>query len=538
MTIPTDIAHAPDRKKLLRHLPLLFVLLYFGWHFDGVLFMTDGVADPDGFYNARYAQMLPERGLSRSFPWMHFTQLNDSFSDPYFLYHLILAPACRACEEPLVGAKIMSNVFLLALLAVFYFLLVRWRVPWPLFWMALLPICSSTYLERMLSVRAIVFSSSIMLLGAYFVVRRAFWPCFAVGFIYAWSYSFPLALVLIAVGSEAGRFWASGERTNIWRMPLAALSGVFAGLALNPYSPNSMNFLGTIARIAAGAGGLNREKIEIPNELIGLRFMDLVTFMPGFTLLFCLALAGALLLRTRCVRNRVLSPESGAILAVAGAWFVAMFVFIRMVEYAAPFSVLACALVGRDLFTAPAGEIGFLNLQAGTPSRLQSMLLLAPALFFFHAATASNCNQAKILDAAQRPYFDSDESWRDGRLFGKAAEWLKKNQKPKSVVLNMYFDDFAELFYDAPEFYFVSGMDPRLLFEHSPEKARVMEDMRTQKVPFDFARLGTMFDCDYLVLRRQRAQQFKQLQCELPPDRRVLPPAYEDGTALIYALRK
>src|SRR5437588_2642818 len=121
----------------LAHLPLVLLLLYFTVIFHDILFTTEGAFDRDAFFHSRYSQMLPERGLSRQFPWMQFTAWKDKFADKDFLYHVILAPFCRDSAEPLPGAKWATLLLSLSGLVLFYALLVHLRAPWPLFWVAL-----------------------------------------------------------------------------------------------------------------------------------------------------------------------------------------------------------------------------------------------------------------------------------------------------------------------------------------------------------------------------------------------------------------
>ena len=70
---------------------------------------TPHLVDRDSLYHARYAQLLPERGLSREFPWTQESVWRDAFSDKEFLFHALLVPFCRG-EDPAAGAKVAAWV--------------------------------------------------------------------------------------------------------------------------------------------------------------------------------------------------------------------------------------------------------------------------------------------------------------------------------------------------------------------------------------------------------------------------------------------
>ena len=70
---------------------------------------TPHLVDRDSLYHARYAQLLPERGLARDFPWTQESVWRDRFSDKEFLFHILLVPFCRG-DDPAPGAKIAGHL--------------------------------------------------------------------------------------------------------------------------------------------------------------------------------------------------------------------------------------------------------------------------------------------------------------------------------------------------------------------------------------------------------------------------------------------
>jgi len=545
-------------SRARKHLPLLLVLLYFGTVFHGVLFMTQGAYERDAFFHARYAQLLPERGLSREFRWMQFTAWKDAFCDKDFLYHVILAPFAGLWPEALDGAKVGALLLALAALASVYMVLCRLKAPWPLLWVFLLAVGSGLFLIRLLMVRSHVLSITLMIWALYAILRGRFWPCFGVAFAYAWSYSFPLAMLLTAVAAELGRWVVAkpaftaedaegakgkprettaylfvsipsaflcvlrGEKSVLVpRSVLATALGLGAGLLFHPYSPNTLRTLWLLLNVsAAGAAG---SPVEIGSEFGRMDLASLVLALPGLLLALALAILGAVLLLRRQAQGRSLSAESAAALGAALAWFASIFVFSRLVEYFAPLLVIAAALVARDW------SGGGLPFRAARPEQRSRVLafMLGCALFI------AGLHQLAFLEVRARAhdtlrYFPSAEAWYRGRYFDGAAEWMKEHLQPQATVINFHWDDFPELFYSAPFQNYIVGLDPTLLRLQYPEKMAALEAMRTQAAPLDFGKLGRLFGSEYVIMRRYRAEAYRVLKD------RVILPVYEDATAVIY----
>ena len=509
-------------KRMLRHLPFILALLYFGAVIDGLLFSTAGVFERDGFFHARYAQMLPERGLSRQFYWMQYTDWKEHFCDKDFLYHVALLPFCAGATEPLDGAKFATLMLNLAMLCGFYALLLRLRVPWPLFWLCLLPVGSAMFLNRMLMLRSHVLSVPLMILACSVILRRRFWPCAIVGFIYAWSYSFPLAMLITALCAEAGCVLAQ-RRFERPRAVAGTLLGVAAGLLIHPYSPNTFAMLGALLKIAAS--GATGGKLALGSEFLGQDLMTLLTAVSAPFAAFLAALIGALALWAGKVEKRTLSLESASMGCVALGWFAGMFIFSRLVEYFVPVALLFAGLVLRDLIEGRAEN-------AGSKKQNSAGFLCAASMSVLVLACCQWWS-LKLIRATQfstRGFYSSLEAWERGRYFDGAAKWMKQNIAAGATVVNFHWDDFPELFYSAPEYYYLVGLDPTLMQIPYPERAAMLEEMRTQKRPLDFKSLQKAFQSNYVIMRRYRAAQFPELQSG------SIKPVFADKEAVIYRL--
>lgn len=516
---------------------LVLLLLYFGLVYRGTIFMTEGVnAERDGFYHARYAQLLPERGLSREFRWMQFTAWRDHFCDKDTLYHLYLAPFCRDAAEPLPGAKDATVLLLLAALAALYFVLRKWQAPFALIWVAFLAVGSAHFIDRMLMVRSHGLSVVLMLLAMHVILKRRFWPCFLMAGIYAWSYSVPLAMLIAALAIEFGRFMLERDWKAAARMPLATALGLFAGLALHPYSPNSLASAWMILKIAWS--GATRSEVELGSEFQHLTFDSAFTVSLGTSAVTLFAVAGAVALAAGVFKNRKLSAETAGVVCAAAAWFAAMFVFfMRFIEYAAPLGCLAAGFVARDML-GPLPPFWKLKDSARLAA-LAACGALVMILTGLHAFTAKVVEGVAIT---QMPKFKkpggSDEEhyrlWKRGRYFDGAAAWMKQNLPPQTLVANFYWDEFPELFYAAPEMNYLAGLDPTIMRLAYPEKALALESMRTKKEPLSLDKIGALFNADYVIFVKSRASQFDALKTDAARARIV----FSDDLAVIYTTRE
>lgn len=536
-------AGAPRRP--LWELALLGVmLLYFGYVYRGTMFLTEGVnKERDGFYHARYSQMVPERGLSREFRWMQFTSWRDEFCDKDFLYHVFLAPFCSDAKEPLPGAKYATVLLLLAALGALYFVLRAWRAPFALVWVALLAVGSADFLDRMMMVRSHCLSVVLMIVCTHVILKRRWWPCCALAFIYAWSYSSPIAMLIAACAIEFGRFLIERDWRAAVRMPAATFLGLIAGLAIHPYTPHSLTSMWMFFHIIWS--GQTGSPVELGSEFRHLTLDSAFTVSIGTTAATLFACIGAVILffsrkdakEQRTQSGGGLSSETAGVVMLAAAWFVSIFVsFQRFIEYAAPLGCLAGGLVLRDLLAdlPPLAQLKEMRRTAVLAACGAAVMVLT-ALHAYTAHEVALVELAQLQKYAKKdePRDESIKRWYRGRFFDGAAEFMRKNFAPQSLVVNFHWDDFPELYYAAPEMNYLVGLDPTFMRLKYPEKAEALEAMRTKKAPFSFQKLREMFGADYVIFVKRRAAMYDELKTD-QARARIL---FSDDGAVIYSLK-
>jgi hypothetical protein len=481
------------------------LLLYAAALYGGTALTQAGLFERDGYYHARLAQLVPERGLSRSFPWTQVSTWRDRYCDKEVLYHLAMAPFAQLGPEPILGARLFSVLLSVAVLAVLFLVLRAHGVPWPAYFTALTLASGGLFVARLGMIRSHVLSMGLLLVGLHLVLQRRWRAVLALSFVYAWSYTVPFVLVMTAAPVALGVWLGKGGLD--WRSVLAAGLGALLGLAIHPYSPLTLETFLTILQIVRmGLAGADRSGVELGNEIYPYPLKVYFNIYP------LVLLGAAALAVTVAWRWRELRAETKGLALGAAFWFGLTMVSARFTEYLVLLLAAAVAFAARDL-TRPGTALT--TWLSGAAWRRPGALVAALGLLVgFHAGALS------FYRVYQGPYAPA-------RFFDGAAAYMARNLAEGETVINLYWDDFPDLFYAAPRQRFLWGLDPVFTVRFDEEKALLLERSRRQQRPLDGAALAQAFGSRYLILRASRAAQFTELK--RPPFREV----YRDDAAVL-----
>ncbi|MCZ7649184.1 MAG: glycosyltransferase [Planctomycetota bacterium] len=487
------------------------LLLYAAALFAQMQFGAHGLYERDGYFHARFAQQFPSFGLTRQFPWTQFSTWKDQFADKEFLFHLLMVPFARLAAEPLTGAKTFILCLDLAVCAALWQVLRRTGVRGAVCFAALLLCMGGPFLIRIAMIRSHVLSILLTLVGVHFLLRRDWKWTGLVGFAFAWSYTVPLVLALIAAPFAVGR-WIGGERFD-WRCPAAALGGALLGMAVHPYTPLTLEVLRTIAEILfMGAQGKASAALELGKEIYPYSTRSFLLAFPLLTLLLlALPLAGWRL-------GKRAKPETLGALAAALAWIAMTLVFSRFMEYAVPLFVVALALLARDALEGFDLREEFVRKHPWAARAVGAGLLLALAGFHIQGVLFALDSMRELPPAR----------------FKKASEWMAAHLDPGETVVNLWWDDFPELYYDGYRQHYLVGLDPTFMQRRDRQEgtdcARLLEEIRTRRRPLDGPLLARTFGARYMILRAEVAGAYPELTD------RTWGYVYKDDWAAIYAL--
>ncbi|MBI3830763.1 MAG: hypothetical protein HY291_14680 [Planctomycetes bacterium] len=535
---PSAPSPAP-RSRRWEWLAVAVFFVYLGVFFGRAQIGSPGLVERDGYFHARFAQMLPELGLTRHFPWTEYSTWKDRFCDKEFLFHAVLVPFAFDQDEPLNGVRWGIWTLTLAIFAVLYGVLRGLKVRWPLLFLALLLCTSHPFLGRIVMIRSHVLSISLLLLGMYFLARKNWKAVLILGFVYAWSYTVPFVLLMTAAPFVAGR-WSAGGGLD-WKSAVAAGAGATLGLAIHPYAPHTFESILTyIDVIRSGAQGVN-EALELGQEIYPYHTRDFFLALPllaGSVLFLCPAgwwarkkwFVAALVvsalwllmmltapasmhtkafLKERWHINLALlafcasgwrfgkkiTPEALGALWAALFWFAMTMAFSRFMEYAVPLAALALALLARDLLAGLDFKRDLLDRFPVPAWSLSILGALGLAALFANSAYTFSCAAYDL----------------PGNNFRKASQWLDAHVEPGETVVNLWWDDFPELYYYSRKMHYLVGLDPTYMQRYAPEKLHVLETMRRRGMPMNGPLLAKTFNARYMIMRGSAAITYPEM---------------------------
>ncbi|MEI7512563.1 MAG: hypothetical protein WCK01_03845 [Candidatus Uhrbacteria bacterium] len=412
-------------------------------------------SDPDGFYHAKMALLVAERGPIQSFPWLNLTTLGQHFADQHFLYHVALIPFVKLFGG-LWGTQIAAVFFSALFVTVFYLVLRALRAPAPWIWTALLLVLPHV-LFRLTWAKATPLALVCFALGMMCLIRRKPWLAFGIGVIYSLMHGGWVLLigcqVLFLFGKWVTEHMAFDERftRRSFRdaLPLlATMFGIGVGLLLHPNASAELSFLWT--QVIQVGVATPYGHVIMGNEWYPPQIDDLIQML-ALPMIALTVVGFGLLVARREPLDRKQAVLGTALLVAASGPFALLLKSIRFLEYVLPLLVLAIAaladLVDWNVFVQRVRE---LLPKLATP-------VLIVALLAFTVRMDVNAWHA-IHDS--------------GLVFGRfnaALSWLDSQAQSGDRIYESNWDVFPELFYGIDRVHFVSGLDPTFLYKQNPE---------------------------------------------------------------------
>jgi hypothetical protein len=476
---PTGKLSALQSEPVLRNLQLAVGVAAIGFIFWKLQFSTTAICcgDFDGYYHIKWSRELwhsfRSGRLVPAFPWLPLTTLNPKdYVDHHLLFHIIQIPFARFVD-PRLGAKVASIIFGSLAVISCYWLLIRYRIRYPLMWLVALLACSAPFLFRMNMAKAPPLAIIYLIIAIHFFFQRKYLPLLPLAMIFTLTYDM-FVLLLLAAGIWVGVI-AWTEHRFEWR-PLAwALIGTVAGLVVNPYFPQNLQLLYEHLTIKLTASDFD---VKVGSEWYPYSSWEFL----GNSFVACVAMVVGYICFESGERKRAHFPVfflvfSTVLMIMTARWK-------RIAEYWPPFAVMFAAfslqlwLEGtRSPLTRLSDDVlaelqPFFDHEGGFKERRRIeasdqietivvaaiTLMLGVALFLNLLATVREIRASEPHD-----YYEN------------GAAWLRTHVPPGQVVFNTDWDDFPRLFYFDSTHYYVSGLDPSYLFDKNPELSRLYE---------------------------------------------------------------
>ena len=433
--------------------------------------------DFDGYYHVQWARELwmsmKSKAFPPAFPWLPLTTLNPKdYVDHHLLFHIFQIPFV-AFSDPRLGAKIASALFGgLAVLSC-YWLLLRYRVRYPLVWLIALLACSAPFLFRMNMAKAPPLAIVYLVIAIHLFFQRKdsrrYWPLLPLALIFTWTYDLFVLLVMATV------FWvitiAITELRFEWRPLVFVLVGCAAGMVLNPYFPHNLQLLVEHMQIKLTMSDFDT---KVGSEWYPYDSWEFL----GNSAVACIAmLAGYISFepseRKRAHYSIFFLLFSTALMIMTARWK-------RIAEYWPPFAVL---------FAAFSLQPWLQGLRA-YPRRLPPDVLEELQPFFDREEKTERASLELLRHGAAAVvalvlcvflYFNLTATEKEIAQsephdhYRAGAQWLRDNVPAGQIIFNTDWDDFPRLFYYAPSHHYVSGLDPNYLFDKDPDLSRLYD---------------------------------------------------------------
>ncbi|MBP7694610.1 MAG: hypothetical protein KA764_21995 [Anaerolineales bacterium] len=508
-------AQSRARLGVLAQAAALFTL--FSALFALVQYATPALADHDGYYHLRLAQLMRVAGFKPPFVWLPLSLLSPaSYYDHHFLHHVYLSLFAGSADPAgLIQGGKLASVFMPALAFVAAWWLLRGQnVRGASLWALGLFAMSEAFLYRLSMPRAQAASLLILILGLHWLLQRRYAALLPLGLIYVWWYNaFPLLLVIAGAYAAAALLT---ERRLEWRAVAYPALGIALGLIINPYFPQNLTF---IAQHVLPKIGPAATATAVGNEWYPYQTWTLVENSGPALAVFLL---GALALGWR--GRRMDRPTLTAFFLAAGFGFM-LFKSRRFVEYYPAFALLFAALSAAPIvdewlttprtWAWPRPLAGLARVAWARLAPLACLLLLAAPL-------AGTLRQARAAMAASQP----------AELYAGASAWLTTHSAPGSLVFQTDWDDFPRLFFYNTQNLYTIGLDPTYMELYDAQLYAEWVALTRGEVPQPSGPIHARFGAEFVLTDLKHAAFLKQAAAD--PG---LQEVYRDDHAAIFQVR-
>ncbi len=482
-----------ETEEATRTAYLVFAFIAIAMLMSFLQFRTDAICcgDWDGYYHIKTSMLLWQSFSSGhwlpTFEWLPLTVLNPAdYNDHHFLFHLLQIPFLWFLK-PVMAAKVSAVVF--STLAIFsvYWILHRYKIGYPLIWLAGILTCSNMFFYRMNMAKAPPLTIVITVIGIHLLFQRKYIWLLPLMFAFVWTYSlFPLLWMasIIWVGVIA---W--NERKFEWKPLVYTTSGMILGNLINPYFPNNLLLFYEhfITKFKVGADFA----VAVGGEWYPFSGMELLTNLP---IAMAAMLIGYILFMPR---GKKLPEKATFFLVFATILLAAQFRSKRFAEYFPPFAVLFAAFSWNAFMTSQHSELPedfrreiepYLDAPKKTDKeafwdniKLGFVWSLGIVLIITFLINLVGLQRFGIEYGGLIKTISSNEA---NDRYERAMTWAtgtddngNPNIPPGEIIFNCNWDDFPKLFFYNTQNRYVYGLDPNYLYSENPDLFNLLQSI-------------------------------------------------------------
>lgn len=439
-----------NRVLIFGILLIIAVSVFFHWQ------LGDIIPDADSFYHIKHSLIYRSEGLTQTaFPWTQYSVINKFSADIWYGLHILTIPLTYF-SDLVNGIKLGGFVITIFSLFLIFLALLRLKIKWPFFWLAVFALASPDLIYRLTMLRPHPLSLGIAaLLFAYLVTEKTsktYLVLFISSIFLSWIHLSLAWLPILIIGViKAARL--------IQKLPveygkiLAIFSGLILGWLLRP------NSIGAAKIAYVQIAQLFLEKslpLRFGRELTPFVWENFVDQLIPISILILIAVCFFVwILRRR--GNWALPTNLRTIVWSSLALWVSFFYLTfstarRSNEIFIAFAVIFIGTLFSHYINI-SKIIRHYAFTSGLP--LLVAIFAVAALIYMPIKTVYRFNT--YTDFAFSP-----------KLFKESSQWLKANSKPGEIVFNLHWDRFGQLFFHNNQNYYNNGMDPIFQYSYNP----------------------------------------------------------------------
>jgi hypothetical protein len=474
--------------RYLRALQTVIGVVLIGLVFWWLQFSTASICcgDFDGYYHIKWSQLLWNGLRNGHFPpafiWLPLTTLNPAhYADQHFLYHILLIPFTWLGDLRL-GGKLATVLFGTVAVFSLYWLILHYRVRYPLLWLLALLGCSWLFYARLSMTKAQSISILFIVTGIILIFERRYIWLWPTAFLYVWTYNLFVVLGIVALIWVAVLWWS--EHRVEWRPLLWTALGMATGFVIHPYFPNNIRLF--IEHVIVKSG-----RVSVPAP-VGFEWYSFTSwaFLKSSLIASAAMIVGYIAFGyVLSGGNKVRLQRPLFFLLFASVLLLITIRSIRFMEYWPPFAVLFAAFTVQTVWDSKnarsltesdgvEGSINNRHAQFGKGPDVTVIAVVLTVLSFYSLHTSK-----VIIDRVTV----GPDRYREG------AEWLRNNLPPGTLIYDVNWSDFPKLFFYDTSHNYVSGLDPLYLFDQHPELAKLNERLSRREEEDPAAAIQSLF---------------------------------------------